>query len=174
MNIILQYLKSRKNFVPLLIRFLMTVPPALLISVKYDSWIYITVTVLYLFFPLFLKKPFEVSERSLIYGCFVAILLAAIPGFHAVSVPERLSYLDAIIRLHLLGPMLIYTACWGFCLKQETKLTSFIIMFCLLVTFWSGDNVMLNDTQSNAVLKGTDWILNHYRLCYLLAAALVI
>lgn len=169
-----EYWQKQKEFVPLLIRFFMTVPPALLLSVKYDSWIYIAVTLLYLILPLFLKKPFPISERTLIYGCFVSILLATVPDFLGIVVPERFSYLDAVLRLHLLGPLLIYTACWGFCLKQEIKISSYIMMFCLLAVSLSGDNIVLLDIQKNTGFPGTNWLLEHYSGFYRVSAALVI
>ena len=85
-------------------RALLILPPAFLLSLKYDLPHILILTTLLVVFPIFQDRSFRLRDRPVVYSLLAAGILAVLPGIFVKIPEERLTFSDFLMRSHLFLP----------------------------------------------------------------------
>ena len=155
----------------LVTRCLLILPPAFLLSLKYDLPHIAIIASLLVVVPLFQSASFRLRDRPIIYSLLGAGVLAILPGL-LVKIPDtRLTFSDYLMRSHLFLPFLLYSAAISFWFRRTREVTSLCLLVALLSCLACGD-VYNTSTLVNVTFAGTTPLLRHYRSTYLTCAVL--
>jgi len=152
-------------------RALLILPPAFLLSLKYDLPHILILTTLLVVFPLFQDRSFRLRDRPVIYSLLAAGILAVLPGIFVKIPDERLTFSDFLMRSHLFLPFLLYStaiSCWF----MRTREVSALCMLIVLLSCLACGDVYNTAKLENVSFAGTTPLLRNYRETYLVCAVL--
>lgn len=155
----------------LLTRSLLILPPAFLLSLKYDLPHIVILTALLVVFPIFQERSFRLRDRPVIYSLLAAGVLAVLPGLFVKIPDERLTFSDFLMRSHQFLPFLLYSAaisCWF----MRTREVSALCMLIVLLSCLACGDVYNTSRFVNVSFAGTTPLLRHYRETYLVCTVL--
>ena len=155
----------------LLTRALLILPPAFLLSLKYDLPYILILTVLMVVFPIFQERSFRLRDRPVVYSLLAAGVLAVLPGLFVKIPDERLTFSDYLMRSHQFLPFLLYSAaisCWF----MRTREVSALCMLVVLLSCLACGDVYNTSRLVNVSFAGTTPLLRHYRETYLVCTVL--
>ena len=155
----------------LITRCLLILPPAFLLSLKYDLPHILILTCLMVVFPLFQDRSFRLRDRPVIYSLLAAGILAVVPGLFVKIPDERLTFSDYLMRSHQFLPFLLYASaisCWF----MRTREISALCLLIVLLSCLSCGDVYNTSKLVNVSFAGTTPLLRHYRQTYLVCIAL--
>ena len=155
----------------LLTRSLLILPPAFLLSLKYDLPHILILTSLMVVFPIFQDRSFRLRDRPIIYSLLAAGILAVVPGLFVKIPDERLTFSDYLMRSHQFLPFLLYSAavsCW---FMRTREISALCLLIVLLSCLACGD-VYNTSKLVNVSFAGTTQLLRHYRETYLVCTIL--
>ena len=119
----------------LMTRALLILPPAFLLSLKYDLPHILLLTSLMVVFPLFQDRSFRLRDRPVVYSLLAAGILAVLPGLFVKIPPERLTFSDYLMRSHQFLPFLLYASaisCWFMRTREISALCLLIVLLSCL------------------------------------------
>ena len=155
----------------LVTRCLLILPPAFLLSLKYDLPHIVLLTSLMVVFPLFQNRSFRLRDRPVIYSLLAAGILAVVPGLFVRIPDERLTFSDYLMRSHQFLPFLLYASaisCW---FMRTREISALCLLIVLLSCLACGD-VYNTSRLVNVSFAGTTSLLRHYRQTYLVCTVL--
>ena len=155
----------------ILTRALLILPPAFLLSLKYDLPHILILTALMVVFPIFQDRSFRLRDRPVIYSLLAAGILAVVPGLFVKIPDERLTFSDYLMRSHQFLPFLLYASaisCW---FMRTREISALCLLIVLLSCLACGD-VYNTAKLVNTSFAGTTQLLRHYRETYLACTAL--
>ena len=155
----------------LITRALLILPPAFLLSLKYDLPHILILTSLMVVFPIFQDRSFRLRDRPVIYSLLAAGILAVVPGLLVKIPDERLTFSDYLMRSHQFLPFLLYASaisCW---FMRTREISALCLLIVLLSCLACGD-VYNTSKLVNTSFAGTTQLLRHYRETYLVCTAL--
>jgi len=155
----------------LITRCLLILPPAFLLSLKYDLPHIVIIASLLVVVPLFQSGSFRLRDRPIIYSLLGAGVLAIVPGL-LVKIPDtRLTFSDYLMRSHQFLPFLLYSAAISFWFRRTREITALCMLVTLLSCLACGD-VYNTSTLVNVSFAGTTSLLRHFRSTYLVCTVL--
>ena len=166
-----EFIPPERRQLGLVTRSLLILPPAFLLSLKYDLPHILILTSLLVVFPIFQDRSFRLRDRPVVYSLLAAGILAVLPGLFVKIPDERLTFSDFLMRSHLFLPFLLYSAsisCWFMRTREISAL-------CLLIVLLSGlacGDVYNTSKLVNVTFAGTTPLLRHYRETYLVCTVL--
>ena len=166
-----EYEPPERRQLGLLTRCLLILPPAFLLSLKYDLPHILILTTLMVVFPLFQDRNFRLRDRPVVYSLLAAGILAVVPGLFVKIPPERLTFSDYLMRSHQFLPFLLYASaisCWF----MRTREISALCMLIVLLSCLACGDVYNTAKLVNVSFAGTTSLLRHYRQTYLVCTAL--
>jgi uncharacterized membrane protein (DUF373 family) len=166
-----EYEPPERRQLGLVTRCLLILPPAFLLSLKYDLPHILILTTLMVLFPLFQDRSFRLRDRPIIYSILAAAILAIVPGLFVKIPPERLTFSDYLMRSHQFLPFLLYASaisCWF----MRTREISALCMLIVLLSCLSCGDVYNTAKLVNVSFAGTTSLLRNYRLTYLVCTFL--
>ena len=149
----------------LITRALLILPPAFLLSLKYDLPHILILTSLMVVFPIFQDRSFRLRDRPVIYSLLAAGILAVVPGLFVKIPDNRLTFSDYLMRSHQFLPFLLYASaisCW---FMRTREVSALCLLIVLLSTLACGD-VYNTAKLENINFAGTTALLRNYRLTY--------
>ena len=152
-------------------RCLLILPPAFLLSLKYDLPHILILTTLMVVFPLFQDRSFRLRDRPVIYSLLAVGILAVMPGLFVKIPDERLTFSDFLMRSHLFLPFLLYASavsCW---FMRTREISALCLLIVLLSCLACGD-VYNTSKLVNVSFAGTTPLLRHYRQTYLVCTVM--
>ena len=155
----------------LITRALLILPPAFLLSLKYDLPHILILTSLMVVFPIFQDRSFRLRDRPVIYSLLAAGILAVVPGLLVKIPDERLTFSDYLMRSHQFLPFLLYASaisCW---FMRTREISALCLLIVLLSCLACGD-VYNTSKLVNTSFAGTTSLLRHYRETYLVCTVL--
>ena len=155
----------------LLTRALLILPPAFLLSLKYDLPHILILTALMVVFPIFQDRSFRLRDRPVIYSLLAAGILAVVPGLFVKIPDERLTFSDYLMRSHQFLPFLLYASaisCW---FMRTREISALCLLIVLLSCLACGD-VYNTSKLVNTSFAGTTQLLRHYRETYMVCTVL--
>ena len=171
-------LKSLFEYVPpdrhplgLETRCLLILPPAFLLSLKYDLPHILILTALMVIFPIFQDRSFRLRDRPVIYSLLAAGILAVVPGLFVKIPDSRLTFSDYLMRSHQFLPFLLYAAaisCWF----MRTREVSALCLLIVLLSCLACGDVYNTAKLENVNFAGTTPLLRNYRRTYQVCAVL--
>ena len=171
MKSMFEYDPPERRQLGLVTRILLILPPAFLLSLKYDLPHILIIASLAVVFPIFLDHSWRLRDRPIIYSLLAAGILAVVPGLFVKIPDERLTFSDFLMRSHQFLPFLLYSAalsCWFMRTREVTAL-------CLLIALLSGlacGDVYNTSKFVNVTFAGTTQLLRHYRETYLVCTVM--
>jgi hypothetical protein len=168
---IFEYEPPERRQLDLVTRCLLILPPAFLLSLKYDLPHILILTTLMVVFPLFQDRSFRLRDRPVIYSLLAAGILAVVPGLLVKIPSERLTFSDYLMRSHQFLPFLLYASaisCWF----MRTREISALCMLIVLLSCLSCGDVYNTSKLVNVSFTGTTLLLRHYRQTYLVCTIL--
>ena len=166
-----EYEPPERRQLGLVTRCLLILPPAFLLSLKYDLPHILILTFLMVVFPLFQDRSFRLRDRPVIYSLLAAGVLAIVPGLFVKIPVERLTFSDYLMRSHQFLPFLLYASaisCWF----MRTREISALCMLIVLLSCLACGDVYNTAKLENISFAGTTPLLRHYRQTYLVCTAL--
>ena len=166
-----EYEPPARRQLDLVTRCLLILPPAFLLSLKYDLPHILILTALMVVFPIFQDRSFRLRDRPVIYSLLAAGILAVVPGLFVKIPDSRLTFSDYLMRSHQFLPFLLYASaisCWFMRTREVSALCMLIV---LLSTLACGD-VYNTAKLENINFAGTTSLLRNYRLTYTVCTAL--
>ena len=106
-NPLFDFTPPERRQLGLVTRSLLILPPAFLLSLKYDLPHILILTSLLVVFPIFQDRSFRLRDRPVIYSLLAAGILAVLPGLFVKIPDERLTFSDFLMRSHLFLPFLL-------------------------------------------------------------------
>ena len=155
----------------LVTRSLLILPPAFLLSLKYDLPHILILTALMVVFPIFQDRSFRLRDRPVIYSLLAAGILAVLPGLFVKIPDERLTFSDYLMRSHQFLPFLLYASaisCW---FMRTREISALCLLIVLLSCLACGD-VYNTARLVNVTFAGTTPLLRHYRETYLVCTVM--
>ena len=155
----------------LITRALLILPPAFLLSLKYDLPHILILTSLMVVFPIFQDRSFRLRDRPVIYSLLAAGILAVVPGLLVKIPDERLTFSDYLMRSHQFLPFLLYASaisCW---FMRTREISALCLLIVLLSCLACGD-VYNTSKLVNTSFAGTTQLLRHYRETYMVCTVL--
>ena len=155
----------------ILTRTLLILPPAFLLSLKYDLPHILILTALMVVFPVFQDRSFRLRDRPVIYSLLAAGILAVVPGLFVKIPDERLTFSDYLMRSHQFLPFLLYASaisCW---FMRTREISALCLLIVLLSCLACGD-VYNTSKLVNTSFAGTTQLLRHYRETYMVCTVL--
>lgn len=155
----------------ILTRALLILPPAFLLSLKYDLPHILILTALMVVFPIFQDRSFRLRDRPVIYSLLAAGILAVVPGLFVKIPDERLTFSDYLMRSHQFLPFLLYASaisCW---FMRTREISALCLLIVLLSCLACGD-VYNTAKLVNTSFAGTTQLLRHYRETYMVCTIL--
>ena len=152
-------------------RALLILPPAFLLSLKYDLPHILILTTLLVVFPIFQDRSFRLRDRPVVYSLLAAGILAVLPGIFVKIPNERLTFSDFLMRSHQFLPFLLYStaiSCWF----MRTREVSALCMLIVLLSCLACGDVYNTAKLENVSFAGTTPLLRNYRETYLVCAVL--
>ena len=170
-NNLFEYEPPERRQLGLLTRCLLILPPAFLLSLKYDLPHILILTSLMVVFPLFQDRSFRLRDRPVVYSLLAAGILAVVPGLFVKIPTERLTFSDYLMRSHQFLPFLLYASaisCWF----MRTREVSALCMLIVLLSCLSCGDVYNTSKLVNVSFVGTTPLLRHYRQTYMACTGL--
>ena len=130
-----EYEPPERRQLGLVTRCLLILPPAFLLSLKYDLPHILILTFLMVVFPLFQDRSFRLRDRPVIYSLLAAGVLAIVPGLFVKIPVERLTFSDYLMRSHQFLPFLLYASaisCWFMRTREISALCMLIVLLSCL------------------------------------------
>jgi len=155
----------------LIVRSLLILPPAFLLSLKYDLPHILILASLMVVFPIFQDRSFRLRDRPVIYSLLAAGILAVLPGLFVKIPNERLTFSDFLMRSHQFLPFLLYSAaisCW----YMRTREISALCLLIVLLSCLACGDVYNTNKLVNVSFAGTTPLLRHYRETYMVCTVL--
>ena len=152
-------------------RALLILPPAFLLSLKYDLPHILILTTLLVVFPIFQDRSFRLRDRPVVYSLLAAGILAVLPGIFVKIPDERLTFSDFLMRSHLFLPFLLYStaiSCWF----MRTREVSALCLLIVLLSCLACGDVYNTANLENVSFAGTTPLLRDYRRTYLVCTVL--
>ena len=87
-----EYMPPDRHPLGLETRCLLILPPAFLLSLKYDLPHILILTALMVIFPIFQDRSFRLRDRPVIYSLLAAGILAVVPGVFVKIPDSRLTF----------------------------------------------------------------------------------
>ena len=168
---IFEYEPPERRQLGLVTRCLLILPPAFLLSLKYDLPHILILTALMVVFPVFQERSFRLRDRPVIYSLLAAGILAVVPGLFVKIPDNRLTFSDYLMRSHQFLPFLLYASaisCWFMRTREISALSLLIVLLSALAC---GD-VYNTAKLENINFAGTTALLRNYRRTYLVCTAL--
>ena len=166
-----EYEPPQRRQLGLLVRCMLILPPAFLLSLKYDLPHILILTALMVVFPIFQDRSFRLRDRPVIYSLLAAGILAVVPGLFVKIPDSRLTFSDYLMRSHQFLPFLLYAAaisCW---FMRTREVSALCLLIVLLSTLACGD-VYNTAKLENINFAGTTPLLRNYRRTYQVCAVL--
>lgn len=166
-----EYEPPQRSQLDLVSRCLLILPPAFLLSLKYDLPHILILTALMVIFPIFQDRSFRLRDRPVIYSLLAAGILAVVPGLFVKIPDNRLTFSDYLMRSHQFLPFLLYASaisCW---FMRTREVSALCLLIVLLSTLACGD-VYNTAKLENINFVGTTSLLRDYRRTYQICAML--
>ena len=160
-----EYEPPQRRQLGLLVRCMLILPPAFLLSLKYDLPHILILTALMVVFPIFQDRSFRLRDRPVIYSLLAAGILAVVPGLFVKIPDNRLTFSDYLMRSHQFLPFLLYAAaisCW---FMRTREVSALCLLIVLLSTLACGD-VYNTAKLENINFAGTTRLLRNYSATY--------
>ena len=160
-----EYEPPQRRQLGLLVRCMLILPPAFLLSLKYDLPHILILTALMVVFPIFQNRSFRLRDRPVIYSLLAAGILAVVPGLFVKIPDNRLTFSDYLMRSHQFLPFLLYAAaisCW---FMRTREVSALCLLIVLLSTLACGD-VYNTAKLENLNFVGTTPLLRNYIATY--------
>ncbi len=160
-----EYEPPQRRQLGLLVRCMLILPPAFLLSLKYDLPHILILTALMVVFPIFQDRSFRLRDRPVIYSLLAAGILAVVPGLFVKIPDNRLTFSDYLMRSHQFLPFLLYAsaiACW---FMRTREVSALCLLIVLLSTLACGD-VYNTAKLENINFVGTTQLLRNYPVTY--------
>ncbi len=164
-----EYEPPQRRQLDLASRCLLILPPAFLLSLKYDLPHILILTALMVIFPIFQDRSFRLRDRPVIYSLLAAGILAVVPGLFVKIPDNRLTFSDYLMRSHQFLPFLLYASaisCW---FMRTREVSALCLLIVLLSTLACGD-VYNTAKLENINFVGTTALLRDYRRTYQVCA----
>ena len=166
-----EYVPPDRHPLGLETRCLLILPPAFLLSLKYDLPHILILTALMVIFPIFQDRSFRLRDRPVIYSLLAAGILAVVPGLFVKIPDSRLTFSDYLMRSHQFLPFLLYAAaisCWF----MRTREVSALCLLIVLLSCLACGDVYNTAKLENINFAGTTPLLRNYRRTYQVCAVL--
>lgn len=166
-----EYVPPNRHPLGLETRCLLILPPAFLLSLKYDLPHILILTALMVIFPIFQDRSFRLRDRPVIYSLLAAGILAVVPGLFVKIPDSRLTFSDYLMRSHQFLPFLLYAAaisCWF----MRTREVSALCLLIVLLSCLACGDVYNTAKLENINFAGTTPLLRNYRRTYQVCAVL--
>ena len=166
-----EYEPPERRQIGLVTRCLLILPPAFLLSLKYDLPHILILTALMVVFPVFQDRSFRLRDRPVIYSLLAAGILAVVPGLFVKIPDERLTFSDYLMRSHQFLPFLLYASaisCWF----MRTREVSALCLLIVLLSCLACGDVYNTSKLVNTSFAGTTAFLRNYRRTYMVCSAL--
>lgn len=150
-------------------RCLLILPPAFLLSLKYDLPHILILTALMVVFPVFQDRSFRLRDRPVVYSLLAAGILAVVPGLFVKIPDNRLTFSDYLMRSHQFLPFLLYASaisCWF----MRTREISALCMLIVLLSGLACSDVYNTAKLENVNFAGTTPLLRKYYITYMVCA----
>ena len=160
-----EYEPPQRRQLGLLVRCALILPPAFLLSLKYDLPHILILTALMVVFPIFQDRSFRLRDRPVIYSLLAAGILAVVPGLFVKIPDNRLTFSDYLMRSHQFLPFLLYASaisCW---FMRTREVSALCLLIVLLSTLACGD-VYNTAKLENINFAGTTRLLRNYSATY--------
>jgi len=160
-----EYEPPERRQLGLLVRCALILPPAFLLSLKYDLPHILILTALMVVFPVFQDRSFRLRDRPVIYSLLAAGILAVVPGLFVKIPDNRLTFSDYLMRSHQFLPFLLYSAaisCWF----MRTREVSALCLLIVLLSTLACSDVYNTAKLENISFAGTTSLLRNYRATY--------
>ena len=152
-------------------RGFLLLPPAFLITLKYDVPHVLILTFLLILLPAFRKQAPSFGKGLLLFFLSISVLLAVIPSFMFEVDSGRITVGDVFLRAHIFVPLLLYAVAFACGLRRSREITSFIVPTVLFITLICGDLPMAK-TLHNSRFPLSDELLHQFRYVYLVCSSL--
>ena len=152
-------------------RCFLLLPPAFLISLKYDIPHVLILTFLLILLPAFRKHAPSFGKGVLLFYLSLSVLLAVVPSYMFEVDAGRITVGDVLLRAHIFVPLFLYAIAFACGLRRSREITSFIVPTALFATLICGDLSMAK-TLHNTRFFLTDELLHQFRYTYLACSAL--
>lgn len=152
-------------------RCFLLLPPAFLISLKYDIPHILILTFLLILLPVFRKQAPSFGKGVLLFCLALSVLLAVVPSYMFEVDSGRITVGDVLLRAHIFVPLFLYAIAFACGLRRSREITSFIVPTALFTTLICGD-VPMAKTLHNTRFFLTDELLHQFRYTYLACSAL--
>ena len=164
-----EYEPPERRQLGLLVRCALILPPAFLLSLKYDLPHILILTALMVVFPVFQDRSFRLRDRPVIYSLLAAGILAVVPGLFVKIPDNRLTFSDYLMRSHQFLPFLLYSAaisCWF----MRTREVSALCLLIVLLSTLACSDVYNTAKLENISFAGTTSLLRNYRATYVVCS----
>ena len=152
-------------------RCFLLLPPAFLISLKYDIPHILILTFLLILLPVFRKHAPSFGKGVLLFYLFLSVLLSVVPSLIFEVDSGRNTVGDVFLRAHIFVPLFLYAVAFACGLRRSREITSFIVPTVLFITLICGDLPMAKSLHNTRFLL-TDEFLHNFRYTYIACSAL--